>query len=344
MPSPAGTPAAPGQGRPGIRFRPGTCRPGRAGPSPYAPGPGPYAPDLVRGGLILARAPIVLDATPVFGEPAWWTAWRAQRLVNYLIDRRTGRVVAVQAWSPSGFQRQYRIRRVPRSQPLRTPSTRPRMHYFDRTPTSVAMRCGPEEGTVRTTFGYPQGIALAQRVNRHLETVPAIRVQVAGRSDVGRRFTATSALTLERGRIGEGITQVVAPGRPQPEMVPPGGTYTAVTRRSGGISFRLRGSACWIGGAVEDDQERPALEDLSRVMPLEDAFFERPRRRGRLITLRAYTAQATIDSLIDPRRMRLVAQRWTSGRGDRGLIRLTEVQAVPPLPDPAPRCPEGERG
>jgi hypothetical protein len=218
------------------------------------------------------------------------------------------------------------------------------MHYFDRTATGVAMRCGPEEGTARTTFGYPEGIALAQRVNRHLETVPAIRVQVAGRSDAGRRFTATSAFTLERGRIGEGITRVVAPGRPQPGMMPPGGTYTALTQRSGGTSFRLRGSACWIGDVVEDDQEPPALEDLSRVMPLEDAFFERPRRRGRLVTLRAHTAQATVDSLIDPRQMRLVAQRWISGRGDRGLVRLTEVRAVPPLPDPAPRCPGGDRG
>ena len=53
---------------------------------------------------------------------------------------------------------------------------------------------------------------------------------------------------------------------------------------------------------------------------------------------------ATIDSLIDPRDMRLVAQRWISGGGDRGGVRLTEVRAVPPLPDPSPRCPGDERG
>jgi hypothetical protein len=317
---------------------------GAGAPSPYAPGSGPYAPDLLRGGLILARAPIVLDSTPVFGEPAWWTAWRAQRLVDYLIDRRTGRVVAVQAWSPSGFQRQYRIRRVPDSPPLRAPSTRPRMHYGPRTPNFVSMRCGPEGDTGRTTFGYREGIALARRVNRHLETVPAIRVRVAGRSDVGRRFTATSAFTLERGRTREGITRVVAPGRAQPNVIPPGGSYTALTPRSGGTLFRTQGSTCWIGDVMEDGQEPPALEDLSRVMPLEDAFFEPPRRRGRLIALRAHTAQLTVDSLIDPRSMRLVAQRWIGGGGDRGLVRLTEVRTVPPLPDPAPRCPEDERG
>ncbi len=298
----------------------------------------------MRGGLILARAPIVLDATPVFGEPAWWTAWQAQRLVDYLIDRGTGRVVAVQAWSASGFERQYRIRRVPRTQPLRAPSTRPRMHYFDRTATSVAMRCGPERGPARTTFGYREGVALARRVNRHLETVPAIWVRVAGRSDVGRRFTATSALALERGRIRAGVTRVVAPGRPQPDVIPPGGSYTALTPRSGGTFYRLKGAACWTGDSMEEDPEPAALADLSRVMPLENVLFELPRRRGRLVALRAYTAMATVDSLIDPRGMRLVAQRWIGGRGDRGVVRLTESEAPPALPDPAPRCPEGRPG
>ena len=181
-------------------------------------------------------------------------------------------------------------------------------------------------------------------MNRRLETVPAIRVRVAGRSDVGRRFTATSAFTLERGRMREGITQVVAPGRAQPHVFPPGGTYTALAPRSGGTFFRLRGSTCWIGDVMDDDRKPPALKDLSRVMPLEDAFFERPRRRGRLIALRAHTANFTVNSLIDPRDLRLVAQRWISGGGDRGLVRLTEVRAVPPLPDPTPRCPEEESG
>ena len=185
-------------------------------------------------------------------------------------------MVAVQAWSASGFQRQYRIRRVPGSRALRAPSTRPRMHYFDRTANSVGMRCGPEKGTGRTTFGYREGVALARRVNRRLETVPAIRARAEGRSDVGRRFTASSALTLERGRIRESITRVVAPGRPQTDVIPPGGSYTVVTPRTGGTFYRLAGAACWIGDVMQDDPRPPALADLSRLMPLENAFFEPP--------------------------------------------------------------------
>ena len=59
--------------------------------------------------------------------------------------------------------------------------------------------------------------------------------------------------------------------------------------------------------------------------------------------LRAYTTMATVDSLIDPRGMRLVAQRWVSSR-DRGLVRLAESSAPARVPAPAPRCPGAQPG
>jgi hypothetical protein len=315
---------------------------GAGAPVPYQPGPGAYAPDLARGRLVLARAPIVLDDTPQFGVPAWATTWSAQRLADYLIDRRTGRVVAVQLWSPSGFERQYRIRALPRSLPIDMPSTRPRLHYGEWTPESVSFWCGSRRAS-RNVFGYASGIALARRVSRRMGAVPAIRVRAAGRASVGRRFTAVSAFRLERGRIRAGITRVSAPGRPQANVEPPGGSYTAVTWPSGDVRYLFRGSSCWTGGGPVGEGPGPSYGDLTPVMPLWDAFFERPRRRGGLITLRAYTAMSTVDSLIDPRDMRLVAQRWNSG-GDRGLLRVGVAQRSPDLPDPVPLCPASAPG
>lgn len=319
---------------------------GAGAPSPYAPGPGPYAPDLARGGLILARAPIALDSTPQFGTAGWETAWRAQRLVEYVIHRRSGRVVAVQAWSLLGYQRQYRIRPVPRSKHLRFPSTRPREYMVARGATGTQFRCGPPgraAQTVPSVYGFRDGMDLARRVTRRLEKVPAIRVHAVGRSRVGRHFSATSALRLERGRVREGITQVVAPGRPQPNLYPPGGSYTALTTGTGEALIRSKGSSCWTRAGVVPEEQQPApLGQLLRVMPLDDAFFERPRLNGRLIVLRVHSDGMRVDSLIDPRDMRLVAQRWLSGGGDRGVIRFIEVGSVPPLPASTPRCPVDE--
>jgi hypothetical protein len=310
----------------------------RAG-SPYAPGPGPYAPDLARGGLVLARAPISLAGEPAFGVPAWWTEWAGRRLVDYVIDRRTRRVVALQVWSPSGFERQYRIRALPRSAPLRLPSTRPMRHITQQTPQFTAWRCGPPGRRPPAVYGFPEGIGLARRVARGLDGVHAMLVRATGRAAVGRRFTATSAVTLRRGRVLGGLTRIVAPGRPQANVLPPGGSYTELSPPSGGTFIKALGTSCWAWTGLEEpgEVEPPAFADRSRVMPLDDAFFERPRRRGRLLVLRAHVSGLTIDSLIDPRDLRLLAQRWV-GR-DRGLVRFAAVPSLPPLPVPVPRCP-----
>jgi hypothetical protein len=296
----------------------------------YAPGTGPYAPDLTRGDLVLARALVTLDARPQFGVPAWATAWDAQRLVEWLIHRRSGRVVAMQAWSPYGLDRRYRI--APSRGSLALPRTRPRGN---------GPGCGRAGGDTRFAYGFRDGLALARRVARRLERIPAVQIHVDGRTRTGTRvrpFSAAASIALRRGRAREELVRVTAPGRPGTRYGMPVGSRTEMTTASGAGYWRLRGGACWTGPPSRPRPRAVPLSDRARVMPLEDAFFERPRRRGGLLVLRAYTQALTVDSLIDPRSMRLVGQRWFN-LAERGRLRVAEVPSVPPLPAPAPRCP-----
>jgi hypothetical protein len=252
---------------------------------------------------VLARALVAGDDRPQFGVPAWATTWWAWRLTEWLIDRPSGRVVAMQTWSPSGFARRYRI--APAHGPLPTPLTRPRLHIVEMTPRMTEIRCGPRGNAVRFAYGFGDGIRLARRVARRLEGVPALRLRADGRSAAGRRFTVTAAVALEEGRVRA-------------------------------TAWRRRGSGCWEApGAPEPSIFDPP--ERARVVPLEDAFLERPRRRGRLLVLRAHTDGLTVDSLIDPRDLRLVEQRW-AGYPGRGRLRLAESAVVPPPPADAPRC------
>jgi hypothetical protein len=280
-------------------------------PAPLAPGAGPWAPDLVRGDLVLARALVAVDDRPQFGVPAWYTHRDALRIVEWLIHRPSGRVVAVQSWWPYGLERRWRI--APAHGALVVPPTRPRLHLVVSTPQFSESRCGPRGNAVRFAFGYRDGVALARRVTRRLERTPALRVRADGRSAVGRRFTVRALLTLDDARVREEVRRVATGG-------------------AGGPACRVRPSP---------DPFSESAPERARVLPWEDAFFEQPRRRGRLLVLRAYVGGLTVDSLIDRADMRLVGQDWWGVFGGRGHLRFSELATAPPFPPPEPRCLEG---
>jgi hypothetical protein len=296
---------------------------------PYAPGSGPYAPDLARGRLVLARALVTADGRPELGVPAWASAWGAQRLVGWVIDRRSGRVVAMQVWAWFGLAARYRI--APSRGPLTTPVTRPR---------GRGPQCQRGSGA-GFAYGFRDGIALARRVGRRLEGVPALHVRMEGRRSAGARVTASSAIALDEGRVRQELLHVVTPGPSRMEAGMAFGSRTALTTTAGVTFTRLRGEACW--RAPDGEVPRDPSSATERVMSWEDAFFERPRRRGRLLVLRAYTVELRVDSLIDPRDMRLVEQRWVAF-ASRGRLSLREAPSVPAPPAPRPRCPAGRAG
>lgn len=306
--------------------------------APYAPGPGPFAPDLVRGRHVLTRTLVWTDRTPRFGIPAWVTDEGARRLVEHLVDRRTGRVVAMQVWAPGTYQRRYRITAVAAGAPLRLPATAPRRGARRISPEITALSCGGRPlGEFAPPVGFPQGIALGRRLVAHLRTVPGLSVEVRGRAPVGRPFSARSRVALRDGRVYAGVTRVRVAGRPEPDATPPTGPHVTIAR--GDLRwYRLPGSACWIGAPP------PAGGDVgtgSSPVPLNGAFVEQPVRRGRLVLLRLHTSALRIDVLADPRTMRVVSQRWRGSGGHTGEMRFAELASAPRIAPPRRLCATG---
>ncbi|MGE0026493.1 MAG: hypothetical protein AB7U07_05210 [Thermoleophilia bacterium] len=296
----------------------------------YAPGRGRYAPDLVHGRLVVARRLVTVGGRPEIGVPAWASRWDAQRVVEWVIDRPTGRVVATQSWAPWGLESRHRI--TPARGALAIPVTRPR---------GRGPQCERHSDETGSAYGFRDGIALARRVGSRLERVPALRVRMTARRSAGARVTASAMIALDRGRVRQELLRVAAPGPSRIEGGMVIGSHTALTTATGATLTQLRGEACW--RTAQDGLRPDPSPATERVMPFEDAFFERPHRRGRLLSLRAYLNGLRVDSLIDPRDMRLVSQRWTAFDG-RGRLTFRPIRSRPPLPAPEPRCPSAGAG
>lgn len=301
--------------------------------APYAPGAGPYGPDLRVGRLVLTRTLVSVDRTPQFGVPGWATDLWARRVVEHLVDPRTRRVVAMQSWSPDGYERQYRIHPVPAGERLQLPSVNPHRVYTLRSLLMTTWRCGVPGREY--PYGYRDGITLARRVTRALGRAAGVAVDVSGRSGTGRPFHVRAVLAMHEGLAREGVTQITAPGAPQANVDPPGGSYTLVTLADGRGYRRLRGAACWT--AVFDLEEGAPG---SRVMPLEDAFLGHPVRRGRFIAVPVHVNQTSGTVLVDPRTLLPVLERWRGAGGDHGVMRIRALTTAPAtVPAPTPECP-----